>query len=146
MQKINNRKENSVQTADKILSNTLITDISNYSPLEIAEIYRKRWCVEVFIKFLKQNFGFAHLITLNPNGISTILWTTLIASILVRLIMYYNKLGARDTLRLLANGYMTLARGISSMTLKEQGVKIPWHEEHDIGFNLQLNRAQLISY
>ena len=113
--------------------------------MEIAEIYRKRWDVELYIKFLKQNFDFAaHLITLDTTGIINIMWTTLIAAIVIRLIMHFNKMGARDVSRVLSNGYVTWPQALSTVPLAKRGIRLPKYVERDIGDNLHLEPAKLI--
>ena len=54
---------------------------------EIVWIYKCRWDIEVFFKFLKQEFGFKHLLSRNQNGIEVVLYMTLITFTLVYL--YY---------------------------------------------------------
>jgi hypothetical protein len=53
------------------------------SPVEISQIYKQRWDIEVFFKFLKQHLNLKHLITRNENGIKVMVYMTLILSILL---------------------------------------------------------------
>ncbi|MCP3660157.1 MAG: IS4 family transposase [Bacteroidetes bacterium] len=55
---------------------------------EIGEIYRKRWDIEVFFKFLKQELNFTHLVNRTPNGIQTMMYMTMIFSMM--LLVYKN--------------------------------------------------------
>lgn len=50
---------------------------------QITEVYKKRWQIEVFFKLLKQEFNFKHLLSRNENGIQVVLFSTLIAAMLV---------------------------------------------------------------
>jgi transposase len=61
------------------------------SPQEITEIYKRRWDIEVFFKFLKQEFGFKHLLSRSQNGIEVILYMTLITFTLIYLYYKLNK-------------------------------------------------------
>lgn len=122
---------------------SLITDISNYSALDIADIYRKRWNVEVFIKFLKQNFHIAHLISFNPNGIKVVLWMTLVAAIMIRLVMSYNCMGARDVIRLLIDGYIELLKAVAGGRVVDK-LKLPWFRKYTIGPPLDLKLPQML--
>ncbi len=46
-------------------------------------LYRHRWDIEVFFKFLKQELNFSHLINRSENGIRVMLYCTMIAAILL---------------------------------------------------------------
>jgi len=59
------------------------TSAGPYSFVEIAEMYRQRWDIEVFFKFLKQNLGYRHLVSRSENGIKIMIMMTLIASLLL---------------------------------------------------------------
>lgn len=63
----------------------LITNDFDSDTMKIALIYKARWSVEVFFKFLKQNLSFSHLMCVNPNGIQVMLYMTLIMALLVKL-------------------------------------------------------------
>ena len=60
-----------------------VTNIVDLSSQEITELYKRRWDIEVFFKFLKQELNFSHLINRNENGIKVMLYATMIASILI---------------------------------------------------------------
>jgi putative transposase len=53
---------------------------------EIAEIYRQRWQIELFWKFLKMHLKLDRLITKNVNGITIQIYTVLIAHLLLQLL------------------------------------------------------------
>lgn len=57
--------------------------IEEISLVDITEIYRRRWDIEVFFKHIKQEFGFKHLLSRNENGIKVMLYMTLIAAMLI---------------------------------------------------------------
>ena len=69
-----------------------LTNIPDLSALEVADIYKQRWEIEVFFKFLKQELNFSHLISRNINGIKVVLYTTLITAILLTVYKKLNKL------------------------------------------------------
>lgn len=60
-----------------------VSNIPDLSCQEITELYKRRWDIEVFFKFLKQELRFSHLINRSENGIRVMLYVTMIASILV---------------------------------------------------------------
>ena len=62
---------------------SFITNIENLTAADISELYKRRWDIEVFFKFIKQLLNFKHLISRNENGIKVMLYVTMIASILL---------------------------------------------------------------
>ena len=70
-----------------------ITNEMELTAGEVAEIYKKRWKIEVFFKFLKQNLSFSHLISTSENGIKVVLYMTLITAMLVLIYKRENELG-----------------------------------------------------
>ena len=71
----------------------LITNDFETPALTLAQYYLKRWDIEVFFKFLKQNLSFSHLISVNSNGIQVILYITLIMALLIKLYQHYHNVG-----------------------------------------------------
>lgn len=53
---------------------------------DIAEIYRQRWRIELFWKFLKMHLKLDHLISKNLNGITLQLYSCLIAYLILHLV------------------------------------------------------------
>ncbi|MDH6359292.1 IS4 family transposase [Parabacteroides sp. PF5-9] len=78
---------------------TLITNMLNLSAAEIAQMYRRRWDIEVFFRFLKQELNFSHFLSLNENGIQVILYMTLITAMLVMIYKKENELGYKTAVR-----------------------------------------------
>jgi hypothetical protein len=50
---------------------------------EVPELYRRRWEIETFFKFLKQHLSYAHLTSRNENGIRVLIWLALITAVLL---------------------------------------------------------------
>lgn len=71
----------------------LITNDLKSSALAIAQYYLRRWDIEVFFKFMKQNLSFSHLISINSNGIQVILYITLIMALLIKVYQHYHNVG-----------------------------------------------------
>ena len=65
-----------------------VTSIMDSTPEQIANLYKKRWEIETFFKFIKQELNFSHFINRSKNGIEIVLYCTLIAAIL--LLVYKN--------------------------------------------------------
>lgn len=59
---------------------------------EIVDIYKQRWEIEVFFKFIKQNLNFSHLLTRDVNGIKVVMYMTLIMAILLTVYKKLNDL------------------------------------------------------
>ena len=56
---------------------------------EVAKLYRKRWEIEVFFRFIKQQLNFSHLINRNLNGVKVMVYMSLILAMLI--IVYKKK-------------------------------------------------------
>ena len=69
------------------------------SPREIADIYKQRWDIEVFFRFIKQELNASHFLSVSENGIKVILYMTLIASMLLLLYKKINELGYKTAKR-----------------------------------------------
>ena len=70
-----------------------ITNDFSLSPQEVAEAYRRRWDIEVFFRFLKQELNFSHFLSVSENGLRIILYMTLITAMLVMIYKRLNGLG-----------------------------------------------------
>ena len=55
----------------------------------IAELYRNRWEIELFFKFIKQHLNATHLVSRTENGIKVMLYVTMILAMLI--IVYKKK-------------------------------------------------------
>ncbi len=80
-----------------------ITDLTDLSVIEITELYRYRWSIEVFFKFLKQELNLENLLSYNENGIKVHVYLTLIAFLLTWIFKEQNNIRsfkrAREKLR-----------------------------------------------
>ena len=63
-----------------------LTNIFNLEPQRILELYKMRWQIELFFKWIKQNLRIKHWIGHNENAIKIQLYSSLIAYILIRLV------------------------------------------------------------
>ena len=66
---------------------------------EIADAYRRRWDIEVFFRFIKQELNLSHLVSLNKNGIEVIVYMTLIVAMLVLIYKHTNNIGYKTAKR-----------------------------------------------
>lgn len=76
-----------------------LTNDFNLTAREISEAYRRRWDIEVFFRFLKQELNVSHLVSLNRNGITVLLYMTLIVAMLVLIYKRTNALGYKTAKR-----------------------------------------------
>jgi len=59
----------------------------------IAQLYKQRWEIEVFFKFIKQHLNVSHLVSRNENGIKVMIYMTMILATLI--IVYKKKNGIK---------------------------------------------------
>lgn len=71
-----------------------ITNLFEDSPHDIATLYRRRWDIEVFFRFLKQELQLSHLVARNYNGIVIMLYMTLIAAMLIAVYKQLNAIAS----------------------------------------------------
>jgi hypothetical protein len=60
-----------------------LTNILDLKAIEICDIYRKRWVIELFFKKIKQNFPMTYFYGDNKNAIQIQIWCVLIACVLL---------------------------------------------------------------
>jgi hypothetical protein len=77
-----------------------VTNIKDLSAEEITEIYKQRWEIEVFFKFLKQELNFSHLLNRSENGVKIVLYATMIAATLLLVYKKKNKLTGYKIMKL----------------------------------------------
>lgn len=70
-----------------------LTNDFNLTAKEVAQAYRRRWDIEVFFRFIKQELNVSHLVSLNNNGIRIMLYMTLIVSMLLLIYKKANAIG-----------------------------------------------------
>jgi len=76
-----------------------LTNDFKRSAKEIAQAYRRRWDIEVFFRFLKQELNMSHLVSLNKNGMQVILYMTLIVAMMVLIYKKANNIGYKTAKR-----------------------------------------------
>jgi Transposase DDE domain len=69
-----------------------LTNIRGMDAYQIAAIYKKRWDIEVFFKFIKQELGVKHILVRTVNGVEVMLYVTLITAMLLKVYQRGNKL------------------------------------------------------
>ena len=60
---------------------SFLTNLFDSAASEIADIYKKRWDIEVFFKFVKQHLQFKHFISHSQNGMIVYLYSILVGSV-----------------------------------------------------------------
>ena len=69
--------------ADKGRSFIFLTNQFTFSPLTIAELYRHRWRVETFFKWIKQNLRIKKFYGTSENAVKTQIWIAISTYVLV---------------------------------------------------------------
>jgi IS4 transposase len=68
-----------------------LSNIMDLTAFEIADIYLKRWDIEIFFRFLKQQIGLRHLLAYNINGITAVFYVRLLTATMLQLFFFLNK-------------------------------------------------------
>jgi len=76
-----------------------LTNNFNLTINEVIEIYKRRWDIEVFFRFIKQELNFKHFMSTNINGIKIILYMTLILAMLILMFKKLNNVGYKTAKR-----------------------------------------------
>ncbi|MFH0841632.1 MAG: IS4 family transposase [Bacteroidota bacterium] len=76
-----------------------LTNLIDSKVEEVLSYYKKRWDIEVFIRFLKQELNFSHLTSTSENGMMIMMYMTMIASILVLTYKRINNIGYKTAVR-----------------------------------------------
>ncbi len=80
---------------------------------EIANLYRQRWEIEVFFRFIKQQLNFSQLVNRNLNGVKVMIYMTLI---LASMIIIYKK---KNNLKGFKIVKMKIAKELQNELIKE---------------------------
>lgn len=76
-----------------------LTNCTDLEATEIINIYAKRWDIEVFFRFIKQELNFKHFLSTSLNGIKIVLYITLILAILILVYKKLNNIGYKTAVR-----------------------------------------------
>ncbi|HEY6914296.1 MAG: IS4 family transposase [Methylococcaceae bacterium] len=79
-----------------------LTNIFDLTAQEIMLLYKKRWDIEVFFRFLKQELNLSHITSTSENGMQVILYMTMITSMLVLIYKRLNQVGYKTAVRRIA--------------------------------------------
>lgn len=71
-----------------------LSNMPDASATTITEIYRQRWQIEVFFKFLKQHLGLEHLLSYETQAIEVMLYIRLIAAMLILIYKQQNQVSS----------------------------------------------------
>ena len=83
-----------IQTVDnKGKALWFITNLLEDKVETIVKIYKKRWDIEVFFRFIKQELNFKHIFSTKINGLKIMLYMTMIVAMLILVYKKANNLG-----------------------------------------------------
>lgn len=111
----------------KIIS--FITNVNFLTAVEITELYKSRWEIEIFFKFIKQELNFKHLLSRTENGIKAVMYLTMITAILLTIYKKVNHI----------IGWV--AAKIYFIDELESGLMREWHSEMSPVFSVNSSRA-----
>lgn len=83
------------QVEYRLVTNLPSSGEGKLSNEEIMEIYRRRWSIECFWKFLKMHLKLDELITKNVNGIAIQIYSTLIVYLILKLVDIPQEFGTK---------------------------------------------------
>ena len=70
-----------------------LTNDFDMTAQQIADYYKRRWDIEVFFRFIKQELNFKHFLSVNENGIQVMMYMTLIAAMMLMIYKKENGIG-----------------------------------------------------
>lgn len=76
-----------------------ITNDFEMSAKQVANNYKRRWDIEVFFKFIKQELNFKHFLSVNQNGLQVMLYMSLITAMLLMIYKKENGIGFKTAKR-----------------------------------------------
>ena len=76
-----------------------LTNIFDKTSDEILAFYKKRWDIEVYFRFIKQELNFSHITSTSENGMKVMLYMTMIASMLVLIYKRMNNVSYKTAVR-----------------------------------------------
>ena len=78
---------------------SFLTNLFDTKVEEILSFYKKRWDIEVFFRFLKQELNLVHITSTSENGMMVMMYMTMIASMLVLTYKRMNNVGYKTAVR-----------------------------------------------
>lgn len=115
----------------------LLTDVENITAVDMLEAYRRRWMIEVFFKFIKQNLDFSHLLSTSANGLKVMMYMTMIAAMMVLVYARSHEIGFKTAKRrfdialgnLIIAQSILLAKGDPRNFMNAHDISLPgWHD------------------
>ena len=92
---------------------TLVSNDLDAPAAEIAALYKQRWQIELFFKWIKQNLKLRHFLGTNENAVRIQIITALIAYLLLRLAQIGTGLGL---------GLQAIARLVAKTTFQRRAL------------------------
>ena len=68
-----------------------LTNMIEQTAFAIADLYLKRWDIEVFFRFLKQQIGLRNLLAYNENGLTAVFYVRLLCATMLQLFCFLNQ-------------------------------------------------------
>ena len=105
---------------------TYLTNNTKLSAKTIADIYKARWDIELFFKWLKQNLKIKNFIGTSENAVKTQIWTALITYLLIEYIRFKSRtsFSMTRTFRLISSNLFQIY-SIYNLLIESPPDKIP---------------------
>lgn len=89
--------------ADTDITYEFLTNALDIPAATVAELYKERWQIELFFKWIKQNLGVKSFLGTSRNAVMIQLWIALCAYLVLAFLKFRSKLGQsmQQVLRLL---------------------------------------------
>jgi transposase len=115
-----------------------LTNNFRFQPLTIAQIYKRRWQIEMLFKRLKQNYPLKYFLGDNENAIRIQIWCALIADLLLKYIRRQAKRNwafsnLSSMIRLHLMNYISL---IKFMENPEKAIEDQLSKDHSLNWSL----------
>lgn len=103
---------------------TNLTDIKLFPDEKIIGLYKERWSIEVYFKFIKNNFNFSHTLEKSSVGNNKLVLCIQILSILSRIVKHIGLMGKdnKDNKIVKRNGEIANCKNVINETLLMEGI------------------------
>lgn len=106
-----------------------LTNRFDLDPFDVAAIYRYRWQIELFFKWLKSGLHIHHFITYSENGVYAQIYITLILNLLLAIYHQQHRLTCRfgiNTQRAVINQLFLVAIAMGMAIARQFSQEHPW--------------------
>ena len=139
------KKMRAIEFYDEENNKTYVFITNNFklSSVTIAAIYKQRWQIELFFKWIKQNLKIKTFFGTSPNAVMTQVWTAMIYYLLLSYIKFISRIKSTITeiSRRIKDGLMNRINLLELLSISRQNIVKPpdWNNQNRqpdlFGFN-----------